>query len=385
MRDRKNALTLSAAILLAALPCYFGIAEAQSPTGPIPFDAGWQLRGDSARLERFDGRSTFSVQSGFAFRRDVRLLDGTVDFDVWTTERRSFVYLMFRMQDDSTHEEFYLRPHKSNAPDALQYAPVNQASSAWQLYHGANGTTAVEIPDGRWNHVRVVLRGRQAAFFVNDTVAPALVVERMGHEPRAGYIALRGFLPAGVAGSGPVARFANVVVRPDFIPYGFKAPAVAAAAPGVVRSWMVGEAFAAPDTALTSPPAGSTARMRRVDALPSGLVELHRLVPLRPGMRNVGAVARLVVEADSAGTWQMDLGFSDALTLLVNDRPLFRRDDSYDYANRRDGLIAFSQASVFLPLRAGRNTLDLVVTDGFGGWGLMGRLRSMNGLRIVEP
>lgn len=58
---------------------------AQPPVGPIPFDAGWQLSGDSARIEDFDGRTTFTVRSGFAFRRDVRLRDGTIDFDVWTT------------------------------------------------------------------------------------------------------------------------------------------------------------------------------------------------------------------------------------------------------------------------------------------------------------
>ena len=55
-------------------------------------------------------------------------------------------------------------------------------------------------------------------------VRPALVIDRLGHEPRAGYIALRGFLPAGVPGAGPIARFANVVVRPDHVPFNFAAP-----------------------------------------------------------------------------------------------------------------------------------------------------------------
>lgn len=346
--------------------------QTQAPSGPIPFDAGWQLRGDSARIEAFDGRPTFTAQSGFAFRPDVRLMDGTIDFDVWTTERRSFAYLMFRMQDERTYEDFYLRPHKSNAPDAAQYAPVYQGASAWQLYHGANGTAAVEIPDGRWNHVRVVLRGRQAAFFVNDTLRPAMVIHRLGHEPRPGFIALRGFLPAGVAGSGPIVRFSNVVVRPDHVPYDFLA-ATSTDVPGVVRSWLIGESFAAPDSALTTVPAGSTERMRRVDALPSGLLELHRVVPVPNGMRAPGVVARLVIDADTAGTYPIDLGFSDALTAILNGRPLFRGDDSYDYANRRDGLIGLGQARLYLPLRAGPNTLDLIVTDVFGGWGLMAR------------
>lgn len=374
----KQTLTYLALIALPATS-----AAAQAPASAIPLDSGWQLRGDSARIELFDGRTTFTTQSGFAFRRDVRLMDGTIDFDVWTTARRSFVYAMFRMQSDSAYEDFYLRPHKSNAPDALQYAPVYQGSSAWQLYHGANGTASVEIPDGRWNHVRIVLRGRQAAFFVNDTLQPALVIGRLGHEPRAGYIALRGFLPAGTPGTGPIARFASVVVRPDYVPFVFPNAAQPVVA-GVVRSWLVGAPFVAPDSALATAPAGATARMRRVEALPSGLVELHRVVPLTPGMRNVGTVARLVVQADTAGTYAMDLGYSDIVTAIVNGRLVFQRDDSYDYANRRDGLIGFSQARLFLPLSAGRNTLDFIVTDFFGGWGIMARFPSMAGLRLVE-
>jgi hypothetical protein len=361
-------------------------AIAQSPSGAIPLDAGWQLRGDSSRIETFDGRRTLTVQSGFAFRRDLRFMDGTIDVDVMTTERRSFVYVMFRMQSDSTFEDFYLRPHKSNAPDAMQYAPVYQASSAWQLYHGSSaskGTAAVEIPDGRWNHLRIVVRGRQAAFFLSDTTKPALVVNRLGHEPAAGYLALRGFLPAGVPGSGVIARFSNVRVRADYFPYSFAAAAEPAIT-GVVRSWHVGEAFAAPDSAPLSPSAASTARMRRIDALPSGLLELHRVVPLRTGMRDVATVARIIVNADSSGIYPLELGFSDEVLALVNGRPHFHGDDSYDYANRRDGLIDFSQAKLFLPLRAGRNTLDFVVRDVFGGWGIMARFPSMAGLRLLE-
>jgi hypothetical protein len=369
--------TVAALLTLGAIT-----ARAQS----LPFDAQWQLRGDSARIEQFDGRTTFTVQSGFAFRRDLRLMDGTIDLDVMTTERRSFVYVMFRMQSDSAFEDFYLRPHKSNAPDAMQYAPVYQAASAWQLYHGAGvnaGTASVEIPDGKWNHLRIVLRGRQAAFFLNDTIKPTLVVDRLGHAPTAGYLALRGFLPAGVPGSGAIARFSNVRVRPDYIPYTFAPPAERVVG-GVVRSWLVGNPVVANDSTPLSAHADVVPGRRRVEALPNGLLELHRVVPLRSGMRDVATVAGIIVNADSAGTYPLELGYSDQVVALVNGRPLFQGDASYDYANRRDGLISFNQARLFLPLRAGSNTIDFVVRDVFGGWGIMARFPSMAGIRLVE-
>jgi hypothetical protein len=356
---------------------------AQQATGVVPFETGWQTRGDSVRVEQFDGRSTLAMRNGFAFLRDLRFENGTIDVDVMSTEARSFVYVMFRMQSDSAYEDLYLRPHKSNAPDAVQYAPVYQQASAWQLYHGATGTASVSIPDGVWNRLRIVLSGRRAAIFLNDTIRPALIVPRLGHEPRAGYLALRAFLPAGVSSTGATARFANLRVRPDHVPFTFPAVADAPVA-GAVRSWEVGEPFAAGDTLLVSAPASATRTWRRVEALPNGLLELHRVVPLAPGMRNVGVIARLKVNADAGGLYAMELGFSDRLTAIVNGNPIFHRDDSYDYANRRDGLIGYSQATLFLPLRRGSNTIELIVTDVFGGWGLMARFPSMTGLRIEE-
>jgi len=348
-------------------------------------DSRWALQ-DSVRVEPFDGREVLAITNGFAFRRDVSLRDGTIDVDVMTTRRRSFVYVLFRIQSEGNQEEFYLRPHKSGLPDAIQYAPVYQGQSAWQLYHGANGTAAPEIEPGVWNHLRIVLQGRQAAVFFGDTTKPVLHIRRLGQEPIAGSVAMRGFLPPGTSGSGPIVRFSNLKVRPDYVPYTFPATAVEAAVPGMVRAWNVSAAFVAPDSALlTAPPAATAAPMKRVEALANGLVELHRLIPLPRGVRNAGTVARLVIDADAAGLYRMNLGFSDRVTVSLNGAPIFHRDDSYSYENRRDGLISLEQAVVYLPLRAGRNELSLIVTDRFGGWGLVGQFASMQGLRIIEP
>jgi hypothetical protein len=373
-----QARRILAGMVLAAAP-----VGAQQTTGVVSFETGWQMRGDSVRVEQFDGRSTLAMKNGFAFLRDVRFENGTIDVDVMSTEARSFVYVMFRMQSDSMYEDFYLRPHKSNAPDAVQYAPVYQQSSAWQLYHGATGTAPVSIPDGVWNRLRIVVSGRRAAIFLNDTIKPALIVPRLGHEPRAGYLALRAFLPAGVASTGPTARFANLRVRPNHVPFAFP-PVADAPVAGAIRSWQVSEPFVAGDSMLVSAPTSAMRTWRRVETLPNGLLELHRVVPLAAGMRAVGIVARLNVNADAAGVYPMELGFSDRVTAIVNGTALFHRDDAYDYANRRDGLIGYSQATLFLPLRAGPNTVELIVSDFFGGWGLMGRFPSMTGLRI-EP
>jgi hypothetical protein len=356
---------------------------------PLPLtDGGWDLKGASAKLERFDGRDVLSVENGFAYRRDVKLQDGTIDFDVQLTRRRSFVYVMFRMAEDREFEEMYLRPHKSSLPDAIQYAPVHQGSSAWQLYHGPGATAAAAFEPGAWTHVRLVLRGEQAALFVGDLEKPALVVPRLARAPVAGYLALRGFAPPG-SGAGPVARFANVSISPGTPAFDFarQDPPPDQGVPGAVRAWSVSRAFAVPKDAPAPPALPAKAVLgafSRVEADPSGLVVLHRSVKLpTPETRDVAAVARLRVRASAAGVRRLDLGFSDVATVFLNGRPIFQADARYSYDDpRQEGLIHYGQASVFLPLDVGWNDLSVLVSDGFGGWGLMGRFPDAAGLEL---
>ena len=341
-----------------------------------------------------DGRQALAVETGFAHRRDVKMMDGTIDFDVQLTRRRSFVYVHFRVASEGEHEEFYLRPHKSQLPDAVQYAPVWQGASAWQLHHGPGGTAPVGFEPGKWTHVRVVIQGTRAALFVDDMNTPALLVPNVAREPQAGHIAIGGFLPANVPGEGPIARFANVVVRPD-VSFDFAAAIAkmtAGAKPGasspttVIRAWSVSRSFVPKDAAVPALPGSDvTGAFARLETEPDGLLNLHRYVKLpQPESRVTAAVARVTVRTAQAGIYTLDLGFSDVATVFVNGVPVFRGDDSYSFDRpRRDGLIGYDQARIYLPLRTGDNELAVVVSDSFGGWGLMGRLTGAAGVLVT--
>lgn len=359
-----------------------------SSAGAVPLDGRWTLTGDRTTIRDDGGRMVLDVETGVAAHRDLRLLDGTIEFDVRLTRRRSFVYVHFRSQSEGEREEFYLRPHKSGLPDALQYAPVWQGRSAWQLHHGPGGTAAVPFATDRWTHVRVVIRGRSAALFVDDMTRPALLVPQLSREPQAGGVALGGFLPADVPGAGPIATFANVQVRPGYLPYDFPASAETPAAAGdvtIIREWAVSRALAAPAApgGILPDPAAAGPFARLVTE-PGGLLQLHRHVQIPAGLRASAAVARVTVTSERARTVPFDLGFSDAATVFLNGEPLFTSDASYSYDRpRREGLIGFDQARVYLPLKAGDNALVILVSDSFGGWGVMGRFVDPAGLSIA--
>jgi hypothetical protein len=351
----------------------------------LPFASGWELSPKGVGAERVDGRDVLAFETGVATRRDVKLQDGTIEMDVQVSRRRSFVYVTFRMQDDREYEDFYMRPHKSGLPDALQYAPVYQGASAWQLYHGPGATAAVEFEPGAWTHLRLVLQGSRAAVFLGSGPRPVLVAN-LAREPRAGYIALRAFLPPDTPGSGPVARFANVVVRPNEVPFDFSTVPVAIVppSPGIVRQWALSQTIPATDDPPAAlPGAEALGTFRTVDARASGLVELHRYATLPKGSRVAACVARVKVRAAQGGVRAFDLGYSDRATVFVNGRPLYYGDQGYSFDTpRREGLVGFDQARVYLPLEAGENEVAVLVSDGFGGMAVMGRFADPAGLEI---
>ena len=348
-----------------------------------PTDPQWTLD-PGARVTEHMGRPALVIGNGRALHREVKFTDGTVEFDLAVTGARAFAYFQFRMASDEDHEEIYFRPHKDGLPDAIQYAPVHQAVSAWQFYHGPGGTAAAEFGRNVWTHIRIVISGEKAAVFVGGATAPQLVVPRMARAPAEGYIALRNFIPAGVDAVKNASAFSNLVIRPGVVDYDFS-KAVAPVAPvGTIARWEVSRAFVRdtaplyvlPDSLLQKPD------WRPLTADPRGLVNLAANLEIPDAARSWGALARLVLTADRARTVRLLLGFSDRVTVFLNGKPLWSGDQRYFFDNpRQEGVIGFHQGTVHLALLPGRNEVILALTDLFGGFGLMGRLEDADGVR----
>lgn len=355
--------------------------------GLVPLDRRWELSGEGTRIERYQGREALRIRSGSAVNRAASLKDGTIEFDVEVTPHRSFVYLLFRVTADGEHEEIYLRPHKSSLPDAIQYSPVWNGESNWQLYHGAGATAAVRFTHRQWMHVRLVLQGPRAALFVGGGDEPDLLIP-LARETKAGHLGFRSSTPPGGAPPGEtVAAFSNLVVRPDHVPYRFPPDSVAEPGAGLIRAWQLSSAFAADTAPVTRLPDGLLAGKTRWPAFPvepNGVVVIGRYLA-RP--QDLSAtIGRLVLHAPAPGLQRLELGYSDYVTLFLDGRPIFAADAHYSHDRpRQDGLIGLHQATVWLPLRAGENEVLLAVADGFGGWGLMARLDPAGGVRVVEP
>ena len=85
----------------------------------------WVLRGSTV-VSHLDQKSL----QGSAFLKGVEFQNGVIEVDMAFEGSRAFGGIVFRMKMSGDYEQFYIRPHKSRFPDALQYTPVTKGLSS---------------------------------------------------------------------------------------------------------------------------------------------------------------------------------------------------------------------------------------------------------------
>jgi hypothetical protein len=314
------------------------------------------------------GRSCIALETPIATVGEVELENGVIEVDLAVGAARGFHGVVWRHSDDENFESFFVRPHQMGNPDAVQYTPVFNGLSAWQLHHGPGYWAPLTFPLGEWFTIRVAFDGSRAEAFVGEVDEPSLVVAELKHSVAPGRIGI-------MAGSPPihVGRFA----------YGKEVSLGAPGSPpppapdGVVTGWQVSDPFpeALLDGANVLPDALTAGRSwTELAAEPAGLADLARVNGIRDGRNTVLARARLTAERDEVRA--LELGFSDRAVVFLNGRALYRGDDTYRSRDYRFlGSIGYYD-TLFLPLMAGDNELVVAVSEDFGGWGVQARLVS---------
>ena len=293
----------------------------------------------------------------------VEVLDGTLELDLVVSAERSFPGLAWRVRPDA-YESFFVRPHQSSKDDAVQYTPVFNDVSGWQLYHGAGFWSPVAIPLDEWFTLRVAFAADRGEAYVGDLTDPALVFSRLRAPALAGGV---GILPGG--GRVRVGRFAYDATKPTLRG---AAPAVEEMLPGVIPKWSV-------SNLVPEGTAPATARSwTYIASEPSGLTNLARVHPL--GMTLNTVFARTTIVSAETTMRSMAFGFSDRAVVYLNGRPIFGGNDDYRSRDYRFLGSAGYWYKLFLPLVQGENELVIAVSETFGGWGVMARFMDPSGL-----
>jgi sugar lactone lactonase YvrE len=307
--------------------------------------------------------------SGAATLKDVEFENGVIEVDVAVNGSRSYPGIIFRMQSNADYERFYIRPHRAGLyPDALQYTPVFKQVAGWQLYNGPGYTAEGEIPVDEWVHVKMEVQGSQARVFLNEGDEPALSIDDLKHGVSKGTL--------GVLGpNNGTACFSNFMYTVDD-DLSFEAPPAAATLPGTITDWEISRPFKAEQANRDRYPRFYTifgANWQKVAPEASGLVDIARYAQRTAGGADL-VLARTKVRSDRRQNVTFSFGYSDEVDLFLNGRKVFAGNSSYQYRDPSFlGIVGFHDA-VNLALEKGLNEIFMMVTETFGGWGIMGKL-----------
>jgi hypothetical protein len=356
----------------------------RKPPQMVPFDTDRWLLAEGAATVSFGGRSALA---GTAYLKDVELLNGTVEVDIWIAgEIVNFAGIMFRVQSFEEYEWCWLRTHKTNGKirDGIQYAPAFKGATCWQFNGGPRGIGPVYVPKNEWVHMKMEILDESAALYVTDMTQPVMSMDlQLGL--KKGSVGLQTFSTAAAG-----VYFSNFAYQIDETTEPVP-PEEKAAPPNVVAKWRLSPHYriAGFETISTYPERELTELQSWItpDVDVSGLVNITRYYG-RPGGIGVGAppdcaILRTVIETKQDKRVRMSFGYSDAAAIFLNRNPLFFGNNAFLSRNQSDGeWISFNDA-VFLDLKKGRNELLVVVAEEFGGWGFQARLDDVDGLEVV--
>ena len=346
----------------------------------IPIDtSNWFINAQSYVLENFKGKDAIYLQNGRIHLKDEKFLDGTIEFDVFLTERQSFPGVFFR-QVQNHAEAFFLRPHLSGKPDANQGSPIVNGIQAFQLYFGEPYSVAYEYNFSDWTHIKLVVNDMRAQAYFDYSETPNLSWDLV-NQPKEGTISIgTSFAPM---------HFANIKIdrtKKELIDFKVKGKREPVA--NIIQKWKVSEKF---DEELLSEPS-------KIEELAKTLKFDHTLsiveniaIDISQAHNRYDQVvkgntvfAKVVIDSDIEQLKLFDFGYSDRVVVILNNKPIYRGNNKWrsrDY--RYLGTIGFFD-SVYLPLMKGENVLLLAVSEDFGGWLASGKFGNMNNITIKE-
>jgi hypothetical protein len=370
MKKFMKTIYLLACSLLASF-CY----TAGQPV-KVPFTADrWDMQYAEVVPETYLDKEGILLKSGAIIAKDVNLLDGTLEADISVPQQRGFPGFAFRMRDTNNFENFYLRPHQSGNPDATQYTPVFNGQAGWQLYYGEGYSKAFTFKFNSWHHIKIDLHGLQAEIYIDDMQNPLIKVPELKQDWKGGTIGL-------ISGGIPV-HFANVQYSAKQGTAPTRMPVPPTGSGGVVTKFQVSNVV---DRSLFEKNYQLTAAIKdklawtTQNSEPSGTINLSKFGELTKTANTI--VTKVVIESASAQVKELSFGFSDYVTVYLNDKALYSGRDNFmsrDY--RFLGTIGFFD-KLFLPLKKGVNELWFVVSEDFGGWGVEAKFENMENISL---
>jgi hypothetical protein len=338
--------------------------------------AQWEVPPNGVEFITHKNAPSIKINGNKVAVKDLQFSDGTIEFDI-DPQEEPFAGIFFRMADDNENEYFYLRIGLAGNPvamDAVQYAPLVKGVNLWDLLDHYQG--AANFKKNEWNHVKMVISGKQMLVYLNDMNRATLEIPRLEGNTSTGKIAFNGrcVISNLIVKHGEVEGLSP---REGFDPTHHDSR--------YIREWQVNEPQPLPRghelfegniPKLLVPWKGISAERR-------GLINLTRLYGEGDDRRYVWLRTKLISETEQKK--KISLGFSDEVWVYLNKQPVFVDKNLYTSPLMRkepNGRISIENAQFEVTLKAGENILMIGVANDFFGWGLIARLNNMEGVQV---
>lgn len=342
----------------------------------------WEFQEGKVEFLEYKGVKAVRLNenSGFMIYKDLNFTSGTIEFDVEVNQAQPFATIYFRWQNEAETEHVYLRTgaalHK-NAFDAVQYASIIKGVNLWDLQHEFQSSADIKI--GEWNHVKLVVSGKQLRVYINSRSEPNLEIPCMEGNTIEGKIGIGTGFPGQCV-------FANLITKPNATDGLSEQPGADLTKHDTryITHWEVSY----PDSLvygkeINGLPKTDT-KWEKIGAERRGLVNLSR----KFGGNNYRRVVwlRTKIHSEFNQFQKLNMGFSDEVWVFVNQRPAYLDKNLYLQNMRKspNGRISLDNCEFRIPLVKGENELLIAVSNDFYGWGIMARLENLDGIELEK-
>lgn len=376
----KTIYTIIAVIFALAWPVF---ASAQQNKNTIKF-AGydWSVAADTAEITWHKGKKSLYIVQGSVWLDNAQFSEGVIEFDVAHDDKRGFSGVMWHSSGPEKYEEIYFRTHLSGKPDAVQYAPVENGNSSWQIFTDEHSVGKVDMKFDDWNHVKIVVKGDSAELYYNS-LKPVLVIPDLKSNNIVGDIGLRAIV---AKPSRKYAYFTNFTHRPlrsgDTL---VGKPSSATLMPnGLIQKWQVSSNVNKEELSSTLLPEKvlSGLSWKTLVMETNGIVNLSKLAKKEKVKNTV--LVKVTIHSDVPRVSELKFGYSDKVRLFVNGKLAYSGEATWRSRDKRFYGTVGLYDSIGLDLKKGNNEIVAAVSERFGGWAFMGAIEDQTGLKIIQ-
>ena len=320
----------------------------------------FDLEETGARPGSWDGREALHL-NGFhtipsLFRDEIPYECYRIEAEVAVPGPDGFIGLVFGARDKQNYELVYISPGNDTSMGEIQYDPIMNGSSTWQIYNGPVYQAPAPFPAGKWTKLALVVQPHGVTIRVGDEGTPQLVISNLQHGRANGKIGFWGNLPGYIRNFAVEQIETTAIARREL-----DLPRLAS--DSFITEWLVSEPYK-PGQADTYQGSWKKATVEE-----NGCLNFNRLYSAAG--QGAAVQAKCSFSFAEGTESRLSLGFSDGIRLWINDEEVYQGETKWNPPSS-DGRIRADHATVPVQWKAGENTIRAEVTnlEGMFGWGL---------------